>query len=413
MSMHIAAEETSPRKLKILICLLYYVPHYTGYTIHVQDVAEALAARGHEVTVLCARHKNDLPRDETVRGVRIVRLWAPIRMSRGMIMPLYPLALWLFMRRYDLIFTNTPMLETALVAVVGRLTGKSIVSTHHGDLVLPEGLGNRVIQTVMFEFYRVLARQAYRLIAYSQDYADNSYYLKPFMNKVTPNYPPIRVPEPNVAHAAELKAQWSKDGGPVIGYSGRFVREKRPDLLIKSLEVINQKYPNARIVFAGEYDIPYEDTWEQYQPIVQQYKDQLNFLGLITSREAMANFYEALDVLVLPSDTECFALVQVEAMLCGTPVVMTDTPGGRVPVRETGMGLIVPRGDHRAIGEAVIEIMQNREKYVKPREHILNIFNFEETINRYEQTFLAAAENSRIKLPDWHRVVSALPSKGE
>jgi hypothetical protein len=81
------------RPLKILICLLYYVPHRTGYTIHVQHVAEALAARGHEVTVLCARHSKELPRDETVNGVRIVRLWAPIRMSRGMVMPAYPIGL--------------------------------------------------------------------------------------------------------------------------------------------------------------------------------------------------------------------------------------------------------------------------------------------------------------------------------
>lgn len=384
--------------LKILICLLYYVPHYTGYTIHVQDIAEALAARGHEVTVLCARHNLDLPRDETIRGVRIVRLWAPIRLSRGMVMPFYPLALYAFMRQYDVIFTNTPMLETALVALVAQITGKSIVSTHHGDLVLPRGLSNRVIQALMFQFFKFMAKRAFRLIAYSQDYADHSYYLKPFAHKVTPNYPPIRVPEPQPERAAELRAQWAKEGGPLIGFSGRFVEEKRPDLLIRSLEVINKKYPHARVVFAGQYDIPYEGTWKAHQALVQHYHEQLNFLGLITSREAMAAFYNALDVLVLPSDTECFALVQVEAMLCGTPVVMTDTPGGRVPVTVTGMGKIVPRGDWRAIGEAVIDIYENRARYVKPREDILRIFNFEQTVNTYERLLRDAAANSRVKL---------------
>lgn len=389
------------KPLKILICLLYYVPHYTGYTIHVQDVAESLAARGHEVTVLCSRHKLELPRDETIRGVRIVRLWAPIHLSRGMIMPMYPLALYAFMRRYDVIFTNTPMLETALVALVGGLTGKSIVSTHHGDLVLPKGLTNRIIQTVMFQFFKFMAKRAHRLIAYSHDYADNSYYLKPFRDKVTVIHPPIRVPEANHDRAMELRAQWNREGGPIIGFSGRFVEEKRPDLLIRALEVINRKYPNAKIVFAGQYDIPYEGTWEANQALVQQYQQQLIFLGLLTSRDAMANFYAALDVLVLPSDTECFALVQVEAMLCGTPVVMTDTPGGRVPVTKTGMGKIVPRGDYRAIGEAVIEVIDHREKYVRSKEHILAAFNFQETINRYERQFHNAAEQSRVKLKDW------------
>jgi glycosyltransferase involved in cell wall biosynthesis len=125
----------------------------------------------------------------------------------------------------------------------------------------------------------------------------------------------------------------------------------------------------------------------------------LIFLGIITSREAMANFYAALDVLVMPSDTECFALAQVEAMLCGTPVVMTDTPGGRVPVTVTGMGKIVPRGDWRAIGQAAIDILNDPGAFCKPREEIAQKFSFEETINRYERHFRDAADHSRVKLP--------------
>lgn len=393
--------KTEERPLKILICLLYYVPHYTGYTIHVQDVAEALAARGHEVTVLCARHNLDLPRDEVVRGVRIVRLWAPIRLSRGMIMPTYPLALYLFMRKYDLIFTNTPMLETILVALVAQITGKSIVSTHHGDLVLPKGFTNGIIRSLMFRFYKFMAKRAHRLIAYSHDYADHSYYLMPFRDKVSVIYPPIHIPQPDPERVKELRLQWSYQGGPVIGFSGRFVEEKRPDVLIKALEVINTQYPNARVVFAGQYNIPYEKTWEKHQDLVQKYKDQLTFLGIITSREAMANFYAALDIMVLPSDTECFALAQVESMLCGTPVIMTDTPGGRVPITETGMGKIVPCGDWRAVGQAVLDILEAPDQYIKPREEIARIFNFEETINRYERHFWRAAESSRVKLADW------------
>jgi hypothetical protein len=61
-----------PERLRILICLLYYFPHRTGLTIHVQRVAEELVRRGHEVTVLTARYHISLPRDETVHnGVRM------------------------------------------------------------------------------------------------------------------------------------------------------------------------------------------------------------------------------------------------------------------------------------------------------------------------------------------------------
>ncbi|MBI5670427.1 MAG: glycosyltransferase family 4 protein [Chloroflexi bacterium] len=383
----IEAQAGAGRKLRILVCLLYYVPHRTGLTIHVQRVAEELARRGHEVTVLTARYKMSLPRDdEMYNGVRVVRLWAPpIPISRGMIMPAYPWAAYALMKMHDVVSIHTPMLETALIAVLARLAGRKVVITHHGDLILPKGLANSIIKNTMFAMYRFMAQQAARIIAYSQDYAENSYYLRPFLHKVTPVYPPIHMPPPDPDRAVQLRQQWQKDGGPVIGFSGRFVEEKRPDLLIRALEVINQTYPNARVVFVGEYDIPYEDTWERHQALVNQYRDQLVFVGLVDDMQYMADFYAACDVLALTSDTECFALVQVEAMLSGTPVVMTDTPGGRVPVQATGMGRLAPAGDWRSIGAALVEVIRNRAQYVKPRAEIERIFSFQETVDSYER----------------------------
>lgn len=384
------------RKLKILICLLYYFPHRTGLTIHVQRVAEELVRRGHEVTVLTARYRSDLPRDDVTmhEGVRIVRLWAPIRLSRGMIMPAYPWAAYKLMREHDVVSVHTPMLETALLALLSRLTGRKIVITHHGDLILPNGLMNRFIQATMFEMFKILGRTAPRLIAYSADYAEHSYYFKPFLDKVAVNYPPIQMPLPNPQRVEELRAEWSREGGPVIGFAGRFVEEKRPDLLIRALEVVNTRYPTARVVFAGEYDIKYENTWERQQALVQQYRDQLIFLGLMEDPQDLADFYAACDVLALTSDSECFALVQVEAMLCGTPVVMTDTPGGRVPVQVTGMGKLARKGDWRSIGEALVEVLDHPERFRKTREFIEQVFSFKETVDQYEQHFYAHAVNA-------------------
>ncbi len=376
-------------RLKILISLLYYFPHRTGLTIHVQRVAEELVRRGHEVTVLTARYSDDLPRDDRImhEGVRVVRLWAPIRLSRGMIMPAYPWAAYKLMREHDVVSIHTPMLETALVAGISKLARRNLIVTHHGDLVLPDGLANRFIQNTMYAMYTLAARRASRILAYSQDYADNSYYLQPFMDKVTPVYPPIHMPPPDPQRVAELRAAWSHDGAPVIGYAGRFVQEKRPDLAIRALDVINQHYPNARLVFAGEHLIEYEDTWEREQPLVRHYADQLIFLGLQTDPQFMADFYAACDVLVLPSDTECFALVQVEAMLSGTPVVMTNIPGGRVPVSVTGMGKLADQGDADSIGRAIVDVLRDPTAYRKTRAEIEAIFSFEDTVNTYERFF--------------------------
>jgi glycosyltransferase involved in cell wall biosynthesis len=387
-----------PRKLRILITLLYYYPHRTGLTIHVQRIAEELALRGHEVTVLTARHAPDLPRDITTHnGVRIVRLWAPIRISRGMLMPAFPLAAFLLMQRSDVVSIHTPMLETALVGGLAWLTGLHVIPTHHGDLVLPPGGFNRFIRETMFFMYRLMAKRAPRIIAYSDDYARNSYYLAPYAGKVVPNYPPIDIPEPRPERVQELRAAWRRDDGPIIGYSGRFVQEKRPELAIQALDVVNQTFPNAHLVFAGEYDIPYEDTWQREQATVKAHEHQLTFLGMLTDPQDLADFYAAIDVLVLPSDTECFALVQVEAMLCGTPVVMTDIPGGRVPVTVTGMGRLARAGDWRDIGSALVEVLTHRDDYIRPRSEIREIFSLERTVDTYEtllQTYARGASGS-------------------
>ena len=383
-----APQSNNARRLKILISLLYYYPHPTGLTYHAQLVAEELARRGHQVTVLASRQSRDLPRQPVIHnGVRIVRLWAPIRLSRGMIMPAYPWRLLRLMRQHDIVSIHTPMLETALVSLMASAAGVKIVPTHHGDLFLPDGLANKLIVKLMYLMYAYMAGRAPRIIGYSEDYRENSYYLRPFRDKVTAIYPPISIPEPNAEDIAKLRSQWRKGGGPIIGFAGRFAHEKRPDLLIKALEIINRKYPNTTVVFAGEDHVNYESTWRKHRALVESYKSQLIFLGLIRDRQELANYYAACDILVMPSNNECFGLTQVESMLCGTPVVMTDIYGGRVPVLVTGMGKLAKSGDWRSIGETAVELLDNREKFVKSREYIRGCFSFEETVNQYEAIF--------------------------
>lgn len=386
----------SGSKLKILMLLLYYHPHPTGLTYYAQLVAEGLARRGHEVTVLVARHTKETPLGEsTLNGVRIIRLWAPIRISRGFIMPSYPWRLYRLMREHDVVNIHTPMFESALAAFVARVAGLKIVATHHSDLILPKGVMNRFISAVMFAIFRYMARDSSCIINASDDYADNSPWLAPFRSIVRAVYPPIAIPEPDAECARRLRERLQHDDGPLIGFSGRFVEEKRPELLIHSLEIINTKYPNARLAFTGQHEIPYEDTWERHRPLMERFDSQLKFLGLLESRQELANFYAACDVFVLPSDSEGFALAQVEAMLCGTPVVMTDIPGGRVPVQETGMGKLARPGDWRSIGETILDVLDNREEFVKPREKIAETFSLDDTLDQYEAIFREFANHLR------------------
>jgi glycosyltransferase involved in cell wall biosynthesis len=350
----------------------------------VQRLAEGLARRGHEVTVLTCRHSKSLLPEEVINGVKVVRMPPLVRISRGMVMPSFPIYAYRLIKQNDIVIINTPMLEASVVTFLSRRLGKKVFITHHGDLVLPAGALNRFIEMCVFAIYRSAAKSADIVIGYSDDYAEHSAYLSPFKGKVKTIYPPADIPMPNQERAEMLREQLELAGNKIIGYAGRFVEEKRPDRLLGAIPHLTKRIPNIKVVFAGEYQIKYENFYQRCKPLVDRYKDYLLLLGLINDEQRMADFYTMCDVLVLPSETECFALVQVEAMLCGTPVIVNDTPGARVPVRVTGMGEIVDCDDEQMLAEAIIRVIENRPSYLKPRSFIKSIFDADRMVEQYE-----------------------------
>jgi glycosyltransferase involved in cell wall biosynthesis len=376
--------------LRVLQLLTYYLPHRTGLTLHVQRLAEELAARGHQVTVLSARFRDDLPREEEVQGVRVVRLHAPLRVSRGVLMPGYPAALWRLAAEHDVVHAHTPLLEVPLAALITRARRRSLVITHHGDLVLPAGFFNRVVQRLVRTLFRPAAGIAHTLTGYSADYALHSSYLAPFAAKVVPIPPPVVVPPPDPLLVSGLRMRFGLEGRRVVGYAGRFVQEKRPDLLLRALPRLAQAFPDIVVAFAGPQRLPYERFEERCRPLIEAAGERVRFLGLLEDPRELAAFYRLCEVLVLPSETECFGLVQVEAMLCGTPVVATDIPGARVPVTVTGMGLLVPPRDPDALEHGISEVLQRRAAFVRPRATVATAFSLADTVDRYEAVLRAA-----------------------
>ncbi len=376
-----------PRPLRVLHVLTFYLPHRTGLTLHVQRLAEALVRRGHAVSVLSARFRPDLPLEDDVNGVRVVRLRAPVRISRGVVMPSYPLAAWRLLGGHDVVHVHSPMLELPLVAALARLRRRPLVVTHHGDLVLPGGPADRVVQAAMTACYRLGVAGARRVVAYSDDYAGHSSWLRPVRDRVVTIPPPVVLPEPAPDAVAALRDRFGLSGRPVVGYAGRFVAEKRPDLLLAALPAIRARFPGAVAVFAGPERMPYEDYRSRCAALLEREREHVRFTGLIDDAGTLAAFYRLCDVLVLPSATECFGLVQVEAMLAGTPVVATDIPGARVPVRATGMGRIVPPGDAAALADGVVEVLAEPRRFVRPRPEIEAVFSLDATVDAHERLY--------------------------
>ncbi len=342
----------------MLTTLSYYRPHWTGLTRYAQGIAEGLVARGHDVTVLTSRHDPTLHRTERAAGVDIVRLPVAARVSRTMVMPRYPLELWRQLGRHDVLHVHTPMPEALLATVLARLRGVPTVVTHQGDVVMPKGAANRVVQAAMTITMGAALRLADAVTTLSEDYARRSRFLAPVAHKVTALHPPTTLPLPDPTRVAEWRTELGLGDAPVVGFAGRFVEEKGFDILLRAVPAVLAAEPTVRFLFAGETRVVYERFYERWAEEFRRHGAALQNVGLLAERQQMADFYALCDLFVLPSRSDCFGAVQVEALLSGTPLVAADIAGAREVVQRTGMGRLVPPDDPEALAAAIIDAVR-------------------------------------------------------
>jgi glycosyltransferase involved in cell wall biosynthesis len=381
--------------VKILFILTYYRPHVSGLTIYVERLAKVLAERGHTVTVLTSHYTKGLPYEEQMDGVRVVRVPVAFRFNKGVVMLTFPVSAWHEIRRHDVVSIHLPQVEAALAAFLTRLAGRKPLITYHCDLQMPPVWYGRVVDFATYWDNRAAGALARKVVAYTDDFASHSPFLRRYHGrgdgKLQVILPPVVIPDPTPGGVAALRERAGvREGQRVIGFAARFAYEKGADRLINAIPRIVAEIPDVRILFAGPYgkDVIGESIWDELQPLIERYRPYLAFLGTL-SPEEMADFFALCDVVTVASinNTESFGLVQVEAFMCGTPVVATDLPGVRQPVMMTGMGVIVPVADATGLADGVIKVLKAPEAYIKPRDQIMDTFALDRTVEAYERLF--------------------------
>ncbi len=379
--------------MRILIALTYYRPHYSGLTIYAEREARALAGRGHEVTVLTSRFDPRLPPEEIQYGVRIIRPRVWFRVSKGVIMPGMWLQAWKLARQSDVVNLHAPQFDAAIIAVIARLLGKPVVLTYQCDLLLPDGLVNRIANFVSHTANHISARLSQVIVHLSRDYANHSEFLQQYRSKVMAIFPPAVLEPATAADRAEfLQLANIQPWERIIGMAARLATEKGVEVLARALPEVIKVFPTARVLFVGPYQNVFgEEAYAAHlQPILDSLGNRWTFLGILTPVELTA-FFQTCEVTVLPSlnRTEAYGMVQVESMLCNTPVIASDLPGIRVPVSETGSGLIFPAGDSQALAAALIQVLSNPDAYHGHPQTLLNLSEPDQVAAQYEQIFSA------------------------
>ncbi|UCD98041.1 MAG: glycosyltransferase family 4 protein [Chloroflexota bacterium] len=377
--------------MNVLISLMYYRPHYSGMTVYAERLARALAVKGHQVTVLTSRFDPSLPGYEVRQGVTIIRPKVLMRISKGVIMPTLPYWAWKLVSKADVVNAHAPQPDAALVASISKLLGKPVVLTYQCDLRLPEGLIHYIVNQGSHLANRLSGQLADTIVSTSLDYAENSPFLSRYLDKVIAVQPPIQLAPVTPEDVAAFRSKYNLlPGQRIIGMAARLATEKGVEFLVEAMPKVLEKYPTARVLFAGQHqEVLGEEFYAQrLAPMINDLGDHWTFLGILPATEWSVFFHEA-EVTVLPSinSTEAYGMVQVESMTCGTPVVVSDLPGVREPVRNTGMGLIVPPQNSDDLSKALVSILDKPNGYQGDIEKIKSHFAPETIASEYERIF--------------------------
>lgn len=136
----------------------------------------------------------------------------------------------------------------------------------------------------------------------------------------------------------------------VVGFAGRMAPSKRPQDVIALAARLKQRFPDVRVLMAGE------GGWRAgYEQLARQAgATNVDFLGFVSD---MPSFYAACDALVLPSQQEGCSNFLLEAMTSGKPVVAADIPALLELVENGVTGLAFPLGDVAGMTQAVARLI--------------------------------------------------------
>jgi lipopolysaccharide/colanic/teichoic acid biosynthesis glycosyltransferase len=161
----------------------------------------------------------------------------------------------------------------------------------------------------------------------------------------------------NTEQVAQLRRTLGLTGHEtVIGFVGRFVKDKGIRELVEAFRELSASRPTLRLLLIGDF--------EDGDPVELEIRRYVESTPTVLRPGFVADtapYYTLMDVFVLPTYREGFPGVVLEAQASGVPVVTSDATGAVDSVRPGTTGFIVPVKDAKALTEAIDTLLRNPE----------------------------------------------------
>jgi glycosyltransferase involved in cell wall biosynthesis len=316
-------------------------PQAGGAEIHLFELFSRLAARGHEVRLVCSGWDGCAPREE-VEGIAVTRVGGRHSFAlRGRAAFRRALA----ETRPDVVcedINKLPLFLAGLTdrpfcAIVPHLFGSTAFEEANAGMASIVWLAERPLPLL----YR---RAGWHAI--SESTRDDL---------VARGVPADRI---RVIHPGVDGARYRPDPAvartpaPTFVYVGRLKRYKGVDLAVRALAVARRTRPDLRLAIAGGGD--HRAALERLTDALGQ-REAVSFLGFVSEAQKLALFRSAWANL-FPSPKEGWGITVIEAAACGTPSLASDSPGLRDSVRDGGTGYLLPHGDVAALAARMLEL---------------------------------------------------------
>jgi glycosyltransferase involved in cell wall biosynthesis len=180
------------------------------------------------------------------------------------------------------------------------------------------------------------------------------------------------------------------EGSLIIGSVGELTPLKGHENFLKSAAQLSALFPNAYFIVSGVDASSIQENRRKLESLIRKLNltERVRLIGRV---DDITFLYCALDVFVSASLTESFGLAIAEAMSSGVAVVATRTEGASEIVRDGKTGVLVPLNDVDALGESIRELLENGERRQQlgklASEDVRERFNLDRMVDKTEKIY--------------------------